>query len=557
MKAFKKWIALALALAMMASLAACGSSSSDSGDTAAADDGEAAEAAVDTSSEYSEENPYHMTFTYVEFYEQDDAERDAVEAAMNEYLIPNYNIEVEFYPISYSEFMTSFGTGLMGGDDYDVIPVYYSLVSSWINADAMVDLSSYMDTEDGQKIVEALGQETATVSSIAGFQYGLPANKESVELGGLWMRADICDELGITEMYDLEGKDGTYDGTVYDWSVAGDIFAMVKEAHPEMTPLYLYKSDQTPRFYFVDPLVDHFGVLDWQSDHDSTTVVNEYETDGFVDMCHMLAEWYDAGYIYGDAATDEQGTATMIKAGNTFSYATAIKPGFLAEASASNGTEGYAMYFGDQVEGGMASHSAAFFGFGIAGTSKDPSMAFKFLTALYTDPVVMNLWQYGIEGTDYQVLDDGTAYFADGVSAESHLYYQNTGWAGGNQFISYVWNDGTKTADYWDKLAEHNEWTYYSPAFGFMWDSSDYQSNITALNTVYNQYIYTLATGSAGSANVDSTIQAMNDALYAAGLQDVMDAKQEQLDTWLADTGATETPQSNLDLIATGEYIGG
>ena len=145
--------------------------------------------------------------------------------------------------------------------------------------------------------------------------------------------------------------------------------------------------------------------------------------------------------------------------------------------------------------------------------------------------------------------------FAEGKDASNHLYYQNTGWAGGNQFISYVWNDGTKDADYWDKLAAHNDWTYYSPAFGFMWDSSDYQTNITALNTALETYRSALETGSVGSANVDSTIQALNDALYAAGLQDVIDAKQEQLDAWLADNGATETPQSNLDLIATGNYI--
>ncbi|MBR1780783.1 MAG: ABC transporter substrate-binding protein [Oscillospiraceae bacterium] len=562
MKAFKKVIAVVLALMMVLALVACGSSSSgDTADTAPAATGssDAAPASDGTTKtavgEYSESNPYKLTFTYVEFYEQDAAERQAVVDALNEYMIPNYNIEVEFYPLSYTEFMTNFGTSIMAYDEYDVIPVFYSTVSSWINAEAMVDLAPYMDTADGQKIVAALGQETATVSSINGFQYGLPAMKESVELGGLWMRADICDELGLTEKYDLDKSDGTYTGTIYNWSVAGDIFAQVKAAHPEMTPLYMYNSDQSPRFYFVDPLVDRFGVLDWQADHDSTTVVNEFETESFRNMCHLLADWYDKGYIFGDAATDTQGTATMIKAGNTFSYATAIKPGFLAEANASNNTDGYAMYFGDQVEGGMASHSCAFFGFGIADSSKDPEMAFKFLSALYTDPVVMNYWQYGIEGVDYQVLDDGTAYFADGVDNSNFKYYQNTGWAGGNQFISYVWNDGTKDAGYWDALAAHNNWTYYSPAFGFMWDSSDYTTYITALNTALETYRAALSTGSVGSANVDATIDKLNDALYAAGLQEVIDAKQAQLDAWLADNGPTATPQSNLDLIATGEYI--
>lgn len=35
--------------------------------------------------------------------------------------------------------------------------------------------------------------------------------------------------------------------------------------------------------------------------------------------------------------------------------------------------------------------------------------------------------------------------------------------------------------------------------------------------------------------DIDSTLKAFNDELYAAGLQKVMDTKQEQLDAWLAE----------------------
>ena len=38
--------------------------------------------------EYTEENPYHLVFAFVEFYEQDDAARTAVQDALNEYMIP-------------------------------------------------------------------------------------------------------------------------------------------------------------------------------------------------------------------------------------------------------------------------------------------------------------------------------------------------------------------------------------------------------------------------------------------------------------------------------------
>lgn len=304
------------------------------------------------------------------------------------------------------------------------------------------------------------------------------------------------------------------------------------------------------RKQLTDPTI---GVLDWEADHDSTTVVNEFETDSYRNAVKRLKDWYDAGYIYKDSATDTQGSATMMKAGNTFSYLSAIKPGFLAEADAANGTDCYAMYFGNEVEGGISTTNVSFFDTGIASNSDDPEMAFKFISIMYSDPTWYNLWQYGIEGTDYVVQDDGTAYYPEGVDDTNYKYHQNSGWCLGNQFQSYVWNNGTKTADYWDKLQHHNDWSYYSPAFGFMWDATDYQTQLTALNNALSTYRPALETGSAG--DVDAALKQLNDALYAAGLQDVMDAKQAQLDAWLEKNGPTKTPQSNLDTIAGGEGL--
>ena len=78
-----------------------------------------------------------------------------------------------------------------------------------------------------------------------------------------------------------------------------------------------------------------------------------------------------------------------------------------------------------------------------------------------------------------------------------------------------------------------------------------FSTQITALQNALNTYRPALETGSVGVAGVEETLQKLNDALYAAGLQTVMDAKQEQLDKWLDENGgATETPQSNLDTIA-------
>lgn len=523
-------------------LAGCGSSSSSStGSTSGSAASSSKSSVSELEDKYSEEDPYHLTFAYLEFYEQDDAARDAVQDAINDYMIPKYHIEVELLPLQSADYQKKVQLMLSGGDALDVFPIQETYAASWINMGGVYDMNEFMDTEEGMAIEDALGENLTYAGSMNNILYGFPANKEYVELGGLCMRADICDELGITEEYGLEKNKDEYDGTIYNWSVAGEIFEKVKEAYPDMVPLYLNQSSQMNRFTHFDTLGDNFGVIDWESDHDSTTVVNKYETDTYKNAVKMLADWYDKGYIYKDAQTDTSGSSTMMKAGNTFSYATAIKPGMLVEAEAANGMDCYAMYFGTGTEptsnegtrSVLFTGNACLYNTGIATNSEDPAMAFKFVSALYTDPTLMNLWQYGIEDVNYKKNDDGTIYYADGEDGSNYKYHQNTGWSMGNQMISYVWSDGSKTADYWDKLEAHNAWGDVSPTFGFNWDSTEHSTELTALSNALNNYRAALETGSVGSAKVDETLDSLNKALYDAGLQDVMDEKQAQLDKWL------------------------
>ena len=209
-----------------------GSSKSSSGTTSTASASGEADASVTKTElgEYTEENPYHLVFAFVEFYEQDDAARTAVQDALNEYMIPKYHIEVEFLPLQYAEYQQTIQLMISGGDELDVMPIYYSNASSWIAMNGIVDMNQYMDTPEGQAIKDVLGEANATVGSMNGILFGFPAQKESVELGGLTMRADICDELGIAEEYGLELNQDEYTGKVYDWSVATEIFKKVKEA---------------------------------------------------------------------------------------------------------------------------------------------------------------------------------------------------------------------------------------------------------------------------------------------------------------------------------------
>lgn len=206
----KRKVLSALLAATMVSglLVGCGSSNTSSssksstGSTTTSTSSDASVTKTDLG-EYTEENPYHLVFSYIEFYQQDDAARTAVQDAMNEYMIPKYHIEVELLPMQASEYAQKVQLMISGGDELDVIPIFFSYASSWIAMNGIEDMTPYMDSPEGQAIIDTLGKDNAYVGSMNGILFGFPAQKESVELGGLCMRADICDELGITEEYGL------------------------------------------------------------------------------------------------------------------------------------------------------------------------------------------------------------------------------------------------------------------------------------------------------------------------------------------------------------------
>ena len=89
---------------------------------------------------------------------------------------------------------------------------------------------------------------------------------------------------------------------------------------------------------------------------------------------------------------------------------------------------------------------------------------------------------------------------------------------------------GTDSASL-DWELEQNKTAKTSPAMGFTFDSSSVKTQYTAVKNVVSQYLPGLLCGSLDpDTEIDKFVSALNDA----GYQDILNAKQEQLDTWSA-----------------------
>jgi putative aldouronate transport system substrate-binding protein len=166
----------------------------------------------------------------------------------------------------------------------------------------------------------------------------------------------------------------------------------------------------------------------------------------------------------------------------------------------------------------------------IASNSDVTETALKFLNLTYTDEDIVNLLIYGIRDRDYVLDEEGYMSYPEGQDATTVPYTAQLSCGTlGNYFIMYPMVGTSKESLEWE--LEQNQNADVSPAMGFSFDSSAYRTQYTAVTNVINQYLPGLM---CGSVDPETEIPKFVSALNDAGYQDILAAKQEQLDAWSA-----------------------
>ena len=223
--------------------------------------------------------------------------------------------------------------------------------------------------------------------------------------------------------------------------------------------------------------------------------------------------------------TDDNGASSRIKSGAYMAMMAQAKPAYQNQI---NGECGRDMTIFDVGDAFMGSSAVSAFPWCMNQATEDPIAAMQVLNLLYTDPVVANLACWGEEGVEYVVNADTSINWAEGVNPDNSEYYPNVLWLMPNQYAAHVWEGdpidvGEQTAAFNDNCPVK------SKALGFTWDNSDYAAEFTALQNAYKEFgpqvVY-------GFVDPETGLKQLNDALYAAGLKEYMEAKQEALDEW-------------------------
>ena len=503
----KKVLAGILAATMAFSMAACGStgSSSDSGSSAASGS---------TAKTEEKGEPYTVTMV-LQGSQQQDEER--IEEKINEILEPELNAKLDIVVLPWASASQQLQLMLSGDEKIDLLYTNATTAVQYMHSGQIMDMSELID-KYGTNLKDIYGEDIAKTNQIDGFVYGVPNQIERGSIPAIFMRKDLVEKYNINTDEIKEPKD------------MEKVFETVQAGEPDMTMLFSSNNSDTPlsRLSRADGLGDaNTGALMDQTN--STTVENYFASDWYKETATMLHDWYQKGYISKDAGTNTENWRTVCKAGNLFSLFFAYHPGTPVEFQSSTGYEFEIVPFYDQPIINSSSYGGIIFS--VAQNSENPEKAMQVLDYIYGSPEVMNLLNWGEEGTDYVVEDEenGIINYPDGVTADNAGYSFNCGWELPNQFIAYKW-DGSDP-QLWDKMQEFNASGIESKALGFVFDNSEYADQVSALNNVISQYNGAL---SSGSGDPEELLPQFLEALDDAGIDDVIAAKQEQLDAFLA-----------------------
>lgn len=375
--------------------------------------------------------------------------------------------------------------------------------------------------EYGQPVKNVVG-DLIKGTTVQGKVYGVPCYRSMSSGLSVYISKAILDDLGLTEQaQNIKSWSELTD--LYDTILANEKYANLTPVIPGPGPCLISKiGSYNAKASFTDSVTwDSLGDASKLIAvvGDSDTVINNFESQEYKDMITLMEAWDAKGYIYKDALTDTSGSDRM-KNGQAISCI--IDTEFGSELAA-------APTYGDVIKISVVQYpistsTVTKFTWAIPQTSQEPEAAMTFLDMMYTDSRIANLLAWGVEGTDYELVD-GIAKYVDGKDKES---YHSFDFAWGNQFLLHPWEGQPKDFRQQQEVDLTN--VPLSKYLGFSLDMEPISNEISAVSVVINEYVPSIDCGFSNDAVYNEFLT----KLKANGCDKIVEEYQRQLDAWLA-----------------------
>ena len=513
----KRIFALLLALTLVVTLfAACGGnneSSTAGGDNSTSSKNDSSEASGEDSKTSTDDGDV-PTISLMVTCGTTPADTADIEAALSKITREKIGCNVEIITIEIGNATQQMNLLLAGGDD--TLDVFYAGIgTSFVNVASQgqaMELDSLLEPY-AEEMKEALGENVYESGRINGKLYGVGRLLDQASVPCFTIRADIADEFGYKN------------GDKIDLEKLTELFQKVHDKYPD-TPI-IGPNNGAPNLgdSRVDSLGDgnKLGVLGNMGQDE--TVINYYESEYYTELVSYFKKWKEMGVYMPDLLNSTEAPVDFIPTGKCFGC---FAGHFSAEMNGIWSSSNFGVDCASlQIYEDTVAVTPGAYGC-INPATKNPEKAAGLLYLLSTDADVENLLINGIEGQHYKVLEDGTATYVDGQDITTVGWCLGYSWANQNSTLSIPFE---YPADYFDQLLNANASAKQSKAFGCQFDLTGVSDAVSACTNVVNQYANPLAAGSV--EDFDATLAKFQEDLKAAGIDEIIAARQEQLDAFL------------------------
>ncbi|MNI07973.1 Bacterial extracellular solute-binding protein [compost metagenome] len=501
---------LSLVLLIGLSLSGCGGNNSNNEAAPAGTqaDSTAAPAASDKAAATEKTNELEQVELSLYLPGGPDKDVASVEQAINEYLKDKINATIKINQLSWDKPADKVNLMIQSGEVFDMVYTWNFMTNA--AKGAYLPLEELLDTyaKETKAQINPAYLQAATVN---GHLYAIPTEKELGQSVGFAFDKAIVDKYGfdvnsIKKLEDIE-----------------PMLKTIKEKEPAITPLFMNHTDSLNWFtvYPDSEDLDGSNEIPTLLDYKTMKVFNEYDTPEILARLQLIREWYKAGYINKNGATDKTELKDAVKSGKAwFTY------GNMNPTSTNDWTRlaEKPMVIKTLLPVQVSTKSLQGSMLAISRTSKNPERAMMFMNLIHTDPVLYNLLTFGIEGKHYKKVGDNTVEFIPDSG-----YNSVSSWMIGNVLLNYLNKDEDPK-----RVQLYTDWnknSKVSPVIGFVFDSTKVQSQIGALINITKQYKNTLYSG---EKDPEPILKEMNSKLKAAGLDAVISEIQSQMDAFLA-----------------------
>ena len=449
--------------------------------------------------------------------------------------LADVGVYVDFHIFDSGTYTTRLNTMLTAGDDMDVFMTSSMYGTNYTNAvalDACQDISQYLD-EYAAEAQAALPEILWDAVNINGSVYGFPAYKDNAFVDAFIYNKTMADDLGI-DVESYLNEDGSHDSY---WDLV-PLFYDVKEKRDAKYPdqanipvskygvLGLYQESFSTGISVNIPNIESYSGMG-----SGEIVFCQYMTPEYLEACQRKRQLVVDGILPGEANYDSDNA--LQNSGMIF--------GTGCQGLVNIPTDYYSDEF--DVIGSVNNNiylttDGALTGvYAVSSSCEDPIAAVKALNMIYTDNHIANTLHFGIEGEDYVLTDDNRVSFEGTRNADStaRSWYYWYGWQWGNMYAMSLPEEQVGTL--WDDLQNVNETATASDNLGFVFDTKGLENEIAAVSAVCTEYVSQMENGFMD--NLDQLQQDFIAKLEASGIQTVIDACQEQLNTWRAEQGLT------------------